>query len=202
MQKILNPVTTRYRRAFIFVLFFSPVFLCVPAPFMVFAAEEMTSISAEDYLNRAQLYDKKGENDKAAEYYQIYLQSKPNDALANIALGVIYNKLGQVKDAKPCFEKAVKIEPKNADAYYYLAVAYSSLGPLEEAKKNFEKAISLNPEHYFAYQSLGNIFAAMGKTKEAKNCLLKAKDLLQKRREMKLVGEIETRIKEISEPKK
>jgi tetratricopeptide (TPR) repeat protein len=117
------------------------------------------------YYNMAGAYESKGNNEKAAEYYNMAIELSPFYVEPYIRLGLLYRGEGKHRQALTILSKARSIleerEPKKArvserewKAYrsvlagvcYYQAQSFAKLGRDSEAREACEKAMELAPE--------------------------------------------------------
>ena len=143
----------------------------------------------------------------ALTYSQRAAALAPNDAEAQLAVGITYGKLlpflgsKEQVDASPRIKKSVdatlRIDPRNDTAWHILGrwhrvladvsglkrmlagAIYGSLpkGSNEAAASALEKAIALNPNRLMHYIELGRIYSQMGRTDEARKFLTKGLSL-------------------------
>ncbi len=139
----------------------------------------------------------------ALTYSQRAAALGPNDAEAQLAVGITYGKmlpfLGSKEqvDASPRIKKSVdaalRLDPRNDTAWHILGrwhrvladvsglkrmlagAIYGSLpkGSNDAAASALEKAIALNPNRLMHYIELGRIYSQMGRTDEARKFLTK-----------------------------
>ena len=74
-----------------------------------------------------------GEEEKAIQTYQSWIQSYPNDLVPRTAVGGILSDLGQWDKAAAQYEEALRLR-SHAITYTDLAIAYLSLNRLDDAK--------------------------------------------------------------------
>jgi O-antigen biosynthesis protein len=142
--------------------------------------------SAEDILSRSENYPaalnlkgllayKKGEREKAADYYTRALEADEGYGEAHTALGVLYWGMDRREEALAHFKKGFILSPVVPDvsSFYYSAV--SSLGIFSEAEADFHEASRLYPGNKnIAFLSI-DILIQQGKFHEA---IIKIEDAL------------------------
>ncbi len=101
--------------------------------------------SPEANNHMGDVWARKGDPNKALDYYGKALQSKPNgwDILNNI--GTLYAGQQKFAEALPYFVSLVRLQPKVADAHYNLGMTYSGLGQIDPAISHLSEAARLKP---------------------------------------------------------
>ena len=127
-------------------------------------------------------YLKLQQMDKAAETFEALLKLKPNDALANLDLGIaLYNQgialVNQQKlddaqkkldGAEAHLREAIKLNSPGPSAHYYLGLTLVKFKAYDEAQKEFELAISNGGENLpQAHRYLGGLYQSAHRNKEA-----------------------------------
>ena len=125
-------------------------------------------------LNNGNKAYKRGDLDKATDYYKKAIKYDLGFYLAFYQLGVLEKKIGNSEEAISYFNKAIKIKPDFHKAWFTLGTAYEVDNNLDSAIIKYEKAIELNPGYTKAYSNLGNIRLIRKEYEEAKNILLTA----------------------------
>ena len=126
--------------------------------------------------------------DKAAETFDALLKQKPNDATAQLDLGIaLYNisaalltekkleesnqKLGQ---AESHLREALKLKNTGPSAHYYLGMTLIKLKRYDEAQAELESAIKNGGENLaLAHKYLGGLYMSAHRNKEASDELEK-----------------------------
>jgi protein O-mannosyl-transferase len=104
--------------------------------------ERMGMRNRELFNSMADLYMKRRDYRKAADYLEKSLSQDPADLDTAISLGVAYRNLHRYGDAVDLFKKAMAREPVYA---YNLAVTYFILGERENALRYFDEARKASP---------------------------------------------------------
>lgn len=79
----------------------------------------------------------------AEKYMKKFVELRPNEALAHLALGDVYRAQMRFFDAKEAYAKAIEINPKADVAYAKRGYMNSFMGILEEAESDFQAARDL-----------------------------------------------------------
>ena len=125
-------------------------------------------------LNNGNKAYKRGDLEKASEYYLKAVQFDQQFYLAFYQLGVLEKKMGNSEDAINYFNKAIKIKPDFHKAWFTLGTSYEVDNNLDSAIVKYNKAIDLNPGYTKAYGNLGNIYTLQEDYDSAKDVLLTA----------------------------
>ncbi len=112
--------------------------------------------------------------DSAYYYYNLGVQSTPNDAEMAFNFGKTLNKLKRYDEAIAFLKKSIEKDPKQDGAYFNLGLAYTNKGDPDNGLKYLQKVIELNPNRSDAYYYSGMILKAKGDTVRAKEYLQKA----------------------------
>jgi len=100
----------------------------------------------DELINRGLKHKKKGELDKAIDYFERIIKLDPENTNAFFELGLLYDEKGEINIAISYFEKVIEIEPDEVSTYYNLGQIYCENGNLNLAINYLEKAIELKPE--------------------------------------------------------
>ncbi len=111
--------------------------------------------NAERYLvlaNLAKAWEKKGDNLKAAEYYQKYAEELEKDPERKVELkadayfeaGNYWYNAGANEKYFKMFTKVTELTPGNGDAWYFIGMYYFATQKNKEALESFEKALENN----------------------------------------------------------
>lgn len=93
----------------------------------------------------------KYELEKAFDFCQKALRSKPNYGLAYGYLIYIYNQKGQYQQAIDAYHKALRYGANKGFVHKYAAVAYQGLNKLDDARLAINKSLDLDPKNMDAY---------------------------------------------------
>ena len=119
------------------------------------------------HLNLAELYKRKGEDEKAIHRYRIVLSFDPKDHAARLALGQFYMERGLVLKAEEEFKVVLEGEPDHLDARYSLAEMYTQRKAFREAIEQHEKILEHHPEHLASYNNIGLLYLKMNQPEQA-----------------------------------
>jgi tetratricopeptide (TPR) repeat protein len=125
-------------------------------------------------LNNGNKAYKRGDLEKASDYYLKAVQFDQEFYLAFYQLGVLEKKMGNSDEAISYFNKAIKIKPDFHKAWFTLGTSYEVDNNLDSAIIKYIKAIELNPGYTKAYGNLGNIYTLQEDYDSAKDILLTA----------------------------
>lgn len=109
-------------------------------------------------INRLQ---KAGQSQQALDKVNVYLTTKPKDAVGRFIRGLAQAELGKTNDAIATFQSLTEDYPELPEPYNNLAVLYSSKGQFEKARVALELAIQTHPSYSTAHENLGDIYAKL-----------------------------------------
>ena len=104
---------------------------------------------------------KAGQTQLALDRVNVYLTSKPKDAVGRFIRGLAQAELGKTNDAIMTFQALTEDYPELPEPYNNLAVLYSSKGQFEKARLALELAIQTHPSYSTAHENLGDIYAKL-----------------------------------------
>ncbi|HYA22890.1 MAG TPA: hypothetical protein VEF05_01955, partial [Terriglobales bacterium] len=81
-----------------------------------------------------------GEETKAAQVYELWRQTYPNDVTPHTNLLIIYRSLGQIDRALAEAQEELRLDPGSANAYGNLASTYRGLNQFEDSKRVLDEA--------------------------------------------------------------
>ena len=125
-------------------------------------------------LNNGNKAYKRGDLEKATQYYLKAVKFDEQFYLAFYQLGVLEKKMGNSDLAISYFNKAIEIKPDFHKAWFTLGTSYEADNNLDSAIVKYNKAIELNPGYTKAYNNLGNIYTVKEDYDSAKDVLLTA----------------------------
>ena len=126
----------------------------------------------------AQIYEGKGEFDKALEYHKQYANKFPDDPKSFTAIGALYKTLGDIEQAKASYKKALLIEPENISVLLNLADIESSLGNFDQAFEQYLDALEVSKiprQRMSVYYSLRYYYEMRGQFNRAIDCIQRAR---------------------------
>jgi len=85
------------------------------------------------------------------------VRKRPQNARAQINLGVALRNLGRFEDAAMHFQQALRLKPDYyaASAHNNLGIVLVKLGRFEEAFRHYQQAVRLQPDYASAHNNLG-----------------------------------------------
>jgi tetratricopeptide (TPR) repeat protein len=104
---------------------------------------------------------KAGQTQVALDRVNVYLTTKPKDAVGRFIRGLAQAELGKTNDAIMTFQALTEDYPELPEPYNNLAVLYSSKGQFEKARVALELAIQTHPSYSTAHENLGDIYAKL-----------------------------------------
>jgi tetratricopeptide (TPR) repeat protein/mono/diheme cytochrome c family protein len=122
----------------------------------------------EAHYNLAAMLQARGRLEEAVREYQSALHLRPDDAVANNALGAAFLGANQPQRAVPYLDTALKTRPEYFDAHYNLGSALAAQDDFEGASQQFRLARQTQPEDANAEANLGSALAELGRFAEAK----------------------------------
>lgn len=117
------------------------------------AIKALKKIDAEKHLNMpynglGELYERKGNYQKAIEWYKKASEIMPDEATYLIFIGVLYLRSGNFVEAEKYLEQASKCKEGHIEeAYYNLGIVLASQKRYKEALSKFEKAVEIDPKY-------------------------------------------------------
>ncbi|MGA9390350.1 MAG: protein kinase [Candidatus Sulfotelmatobacter sp.] len=96
---------------------------------------EKLRISADYFYAR-------GELEKEAQTYELWVANYPRDSVPHLNLGANYISIGQYEEALDAAKEALRLAPDNVVGYDNLAATYLNLNRLDEAKATFDQALA------------------------------------------------------------
>ncbi len=130
--------------------------------------EKAPSVFEAQY-NLAEMLQQRGALDEAIVHFQACASIRPNDPVANNALGVALLAKGDLDGAVQRFSSVIAARPDYFDAHYNMGSVLASQGNFQEAARQFGEAVRLNPEDANAQANLGTALAQLGRLTEAKS---------------------------------
>jgi Flp pilus assembly protein TadD len=115
--------------------------------------------------------------DKALEYMEQVVQSRPDEARYWILLGEIYSQLGRARDAEMALRRAIELDPDNVVSYDFLARLEESSNDLVATAELYVKLTQLDPKSPRFFYKLGYTHARLREHAEAKAALERALEL-------------------------
>jgi tetratricopeptide (TPR) repeat protein len=116
--------------------------------------------------NRAQLLEKQGRTQDAAEAYRMELEVSPQHFKASFNLSRLYRMMGWVEEEEKYLRLTMDINPDFPLTYFYLARLYLNRGlDLQEAVRLTQRGLELGPdpkEVPLGYFLLADLYSRLG----------------------------------------
>jgi tetratricopeptide (TPR) repeat protein len=125
----------------------------------------------QDYINIAGIMQKKGDLNKAVEYYETALNSDISSGSIYLNLAELYHEMGQYNSAVDIYKQGIKMQPNFTPYHIGLAESYLALENYSQAENSLLKAVELNPKGYYSYYLLGLVNKERGEYNRAFNYL-------------------------------
>ncbi len=122
----------------------------------------------ESHYNLAAMLQAKDKVDAAIREYELAVQLRPDDPVANNALGAALVSARHPEQGVGYLQAALKARPDYFDAHYNLGLALAAQNDFEGAAQQFHLALKLQPEDANVEANLGAALAEMGQFPEAK----------------------------------
>ncbi len=131
------------------------------------APVEAAQLTAEEWFERAYVFQKEENLDEAFRCFSKAVELNPSYDSAYYNLGILLNDLKRNDEAEAAYRKAIEFNPYFDKAYSNLGVLLSGTRRNDEAEAVFRKAIELNPSLTEAYGNLGNLLRDLKRYEEA-----------------------------------
>lgn len=133
--------------------------------------EGYTEEAAEEYINIGRLCEKKGDLNRAQEFYEQVLEIFPkNEKIYNILFD-FYISTEQFEKAQGLLSKGIELYPERTDLHTLKAELSLKLGNISEAVQTLHKIIDSlepnTPEYIKAVKLLANAYKEQGDNKKA-----------------------------------
>ncbi|MFW6001509.1 MAG: tetratricopeptide repeat protein [Halanaerobium sp.] len=125
----------------------------------------------QDYVNIAGIMEKKGELNKAVEYYETALESDISSGSVYFNLAELYQKLDRYNSAVDIYKQGIEMNSDFTPYHIGLAESYLALENYSRAENSLQKAVELNPKGYYSYYLLGIVNKERGNYSQAFNYL-------------------------------
>jgi len=146
-------------------------------------------------IELGELFEQKGELEKALEYYRQAAKEDPKCVPAYLRQGQVYVKKKYISKAWFLTKRAHLLEPKNPEILHTLGVIRTYQHDYPEAVKFIRQSLAIRPGSAVVYNDLGNAYLKMGKLRETLECFRKAVELDPYNREYKdMLAEVENAV--------
>lgn len=119
------------------------------------------------FIQRGQRAFAAGNYEKAANFFQLALNSNANSIPARINLGTCLGVMGQAEEAIKQFQAALSKDPKNVTAHFNLGKIYAAGGQHETAITHFDYAIAEKTDDLDFFMNKAYSLSAMGRDDQA-----------------------------------
>ncbi len=116
--------------------------------------------------NLGVVYKRKGQLDKAEEYYRKALEIEPNPK-RHYNLANMYAESDRLDEAEEQYRKALKIRPNYGRAHYNLGALLFNRGDLDRAVEHFRRVLEIQPDFAPTHYNLGEIYQQRGQLDKA-----------------------------------
>jgi len=124
---------------------------------------EMRNGAVGTYLLAGQMYQAKGNLQKAEEILKRATTLDPNNILCHERLASLYIKLNRITDAIRLYERICEINPKEPLGYLNIGILSARLNQLDRAEKAFRKVIEVAPGLSAGYCELAQLYLRTGR---------------------------------------
>ncbi|MGB7296172.1 MAG: tetratricopeptide repeat protein [Candidatus Aminicenantales bacterium] len=135
--------------------------------------------------NRAELLEKQGRLEEAADAYRQELENSPYHFKASFNLSRLFRMMGRIDEEERYLRSTTQINPEFPLSYFYLARIYLNRGAdYEEAIRLTEKGIELRPDPKdlpLGYFLLADLYSRSGEPERAAEYARKGQELARKR---------------------
>lgn len=131
------------------------------------AAAELDRLDAAIWFALGYCHERRGDTDRAVEYYQQVLTISPGLRNARERLAAIALRADRIEDAVKQYETLVNLEPEHIDSQLTLANLYEQAGRAERAVDGYERALTLEPDNWEAHNDAIEAMEKAGKYHEA-----------------------------------
>jgi predicted TPR repeat methyltransferase len=132
------------------------------------------SVTFEEAMGMAILFQKEGHLDDAAKMYQLLMDVVPDHPDVLHFAGMVAHRQGKSDEGIALIERSLAVAPDRADCYSNLGIIYRAKGMLDRAIESYERALALNPQHANAHNNLGVLLKASGRVQDAEGEYRKA----------------------------
>jgi len=113
----------------------------------------------------------------AGKLLEPYAEQHPQNAKAQLGLGMVYYNELRYSDARKALDHALELDPNLGDAEYYLALTAIKEGQGAEAIPHLERVVRAKPQNADAWFQLGSQYIDAGNLDKAETALERAANL-------------------------
>ena len=121
------------------------------------------------YYQLGYAYFQQNDLEKAAQYFQQSLKSKPDNIAASGLLALVFNMQGNTQMARSLWEKNLHDDPTNPVLLINLGLSLEKEGRYEEALEHYNKAHMLMPDDNALMINIGNAYEGLNRFIDAQN---------------------------------
>jgi tetratricopeptide (TPR) repeat protein len=118
-------------------------------------------------INKASIFYRNGQYDKAEPVYLEILKFDPQNIDAISKLALIYQNAGESEKAIEMYDKVTKTNPNNPDLWFNMGILYFQMGNFAKAQESFDKVLDMNPNDVETMMNLVSSFWKAEMYKEA-----------------------------------
>ncbi|HKM52043.1 MAG TPA: tetratricopeptide repeat protein, partial [Isosphaeraceae bacterium] len=135
-----------------------------------------------EHYDLGRSYLRSGNFTRAAQEFQLTLQSRPQDFWPNFYQGLCAYEQGQFEDAVAAFRTCIALAPESSECYYNRARSEDSLNRTAQAQSDYTRALELEPGMAVAALNRGILAYKTGRldqaTADLKQALQSASDTM------------------------
>jgi tetratricopeptide (TPR) repeat protein len=145
-------------------------------PVAVEAAQDLQQKSAEpdDQFLIASVLLEHQDYEGAGKLLEPYAAEHPQNAKAQLGLGMVYYNELRYSDARKALDRALALDPNLSDAEYYLALTAIKEGQGADAIPHLEHVLRARPQNAAAWFQLGSQYIEAGNLDKAETALERA----------------------------
>lgn len=99
-----------------------------------------------------------GNDDRAAQRLEAFIEQHPQYAGPYVNLGIVYARNDRTEEAEQMFQRAIEVNPGYAAAYNELGILHRQEGRFDEAVMDYRRAIKADSNYTLAYLNLGVLY--------------------------------------------
>ncbi len=138
---------------------------------------QFSPMYADLWVNKGLIALKRGQDDKAKEFFIKGLRYNQEHASGYNNLGYVYYKHHEYGKAHDNFQRALRVNPDYLEARFNLALTFKEMKDIDKAKKEFRTIIEVNNQLADPHAKLGEMLFEEGSNEEASEELQKAVQL-------------------------
>jgi Tfp pilus assembly protein PilF len=98
------------------------------------------------------------ELDKAIEFYEKYVLTRPKDLKSHNKMGILYRRSGNLDRARVQYEYVLLMDSTNAEAHNNLGTWYGIVNQVDSGICEFRLAVKYNPDYSKAHRNLAAMY--------------------------------------------